>query len=49
VCAVEAGGVEAAAQHAERTLMLCWPPRDDDDDVPPHVANMASDALLAYR
>lgn len=37
---VEKGGAEKAALHADRTLLIVWPPYDDP---------MALDALTAYR
>lgn len=37
---VEKGGTEKAAEHADRTLLLVWPPYDEP---------MALDALTAYR
>lgn len=36
---VEPGGPQMAARYSDRTLLLCWPPRNDP---------MAADALAAY-
>lgn len=47
---VDEGGAEAAACHPDRTLLLCWPPREMDGsgsgDV--DVAYLARDALAQY-
>ena len=47
---VHRGGAEAAALHPERTLLLCWPPRESDGSGTGErdVAMMAQDALAHY-
>lgn len=47
---VSAGGAEAAAMYSERTLFLCWPPREADGSGTGErdVAMMAADALAHY-
>ena len=47
---VREGGAEAAALHPERTLLLCWPPRETDGSGTGErdVAMMAADALDGY-
>ena len=48
---VSVGGAEAAGWHPERTLLLCWPPRESDGSGTGQrdVAMMASDALAHYK
>ena len=48
---VSDGGAEAAGWHPERTLLLCWPPRESDGSGTGDrdVAMMASDALAHYN
>ena len=47
---VEAGGAERAAEHPERSLFLCWPPKESGSGHrDPQVATMAIDALKHYH
>ena len=48
---VEEGGAEAAGEHPERTLLLCWPPRESDGSGTgdEEVAYLARDALSSYQ
>ena len=46
---VEAGGAARAADHPQRTLLLCWPPAETARVHQPQVATMALDALRHGR
>jgi len=48
---VETGGVEVAAKHPDKTLFLCWPPPEDQDEGlhGGEQQNMALESLNAYR
>ena len=39
----------AADAHPRRSLLLCWPPPEDDESLPHEARSMAADALGAYR
>ena len=45
---VQAGGAEAAAAHSERTLLLCWPPKESEPGAFAEVATLAVDCLEQY-
>ena len=45
---VQAGGAEAAAAHPERTLLLCWPPKESEPGAFAEVATLAVDCLEQY-
>lgn len=49
-CNVEAGGPEAAAAHPDRSLLLCWPPKEASANGEPTGEDgmMAFDALSHY-
>ena len=44
------GGADVASTHPERSLLLCWPPRESDDErgLTREQARMAVDALRSY-
>jgi hypothetical protein len=43
-----ASAADAARAHPQRTLLLCWPPPEDEDAGPDAGRSMALDALTAY-